>query len=71
MDLDLLRAKQPNFQHKKKNGTIRAIIPLNLILSLHTLPANPKVGIASFTISLIILLMNPGTYPSTSSPQPL
>ena len=71
MGFNLLRGRQPNFQHKNKNSNLRAIMSLNLILGLHTLPSNPKVCLTLFAISLSILLVTAGTTLSTSSPQPL
>ena len=32
MDLNFLRARQPDFQYKNRNTNVRAFIPLNLIL---------------------------------------
>ena len=50
---------------------LRSIMPLNLVVSLYTQPLNPRLGIALFEISLIILFMTASTTQSTSSPQPL
>ena len=65
MDHDLLRAKQPDFQHKKK---INNLMPLSLVLGLHTLPANPKLSVALFLTSIIILHETTGTSQRTNSP---
>ena len=46
-------------------------MPLNLILGLHTLLANPKLGVALSVTSLIILHKTAATTQQTSSPQPL
>ena len=46
-------------------------MPLNLVLGLNILLANPKPGVALFTTSLIILHETAGTIQSTSSPQPI
>ena len=46
-------------------------MPLNLVLGLHILQANPKPGVASFAISLIMLHETAGTTQRTSSPLPL
>ena len=70
MDIDLLKARHSDFKYTKKNNS-RAIIPLNIILSLHLLLANPKLGIALSALSLIILLIYTGITQSTSSPKPL
>ena len=44
---------------------------LNLVISLHTLPANPKPGVALFLTSLIIFYETTGITQQASSPQPL
>ena len=57
MDLDLIRARQPNFIHTKKKKTTdsRPIMPLSIILGLHALPANLKPGFSLFETSPISL----------------
>ena len=72
MDLDLMRAKQPDYLYKKKkNNSTKAFMPLNLVLCLHILLANPKPGVALFATSLIVLHKTAVTNQRTSSPQPL
>ena len=44
MDLDLMRASEPDFKGKKKNIKKMDSMPLNFILSLHMLLASPKSG---------------------------
>ena len=44
---------------------------LNFILGLYMLLTNPKLGIASFAMSLIMLRETAGTTQQTYSPQPL
>ena len=46
-------------------------MPLNIVLGLHMLLANPKAGVVSFATNLIILHKTAGTIQRTSSPQPL
>ena len=54
MDLNQMQARQPDFQQKNKNNNTKAFMPLNLVLGLHMLLANPKPGVASFATSLIM-----------------
>ena len=43
-------------------------MPLNLVLGLHMLPANPKLSVALFEISLIMLHETADTTQQTSNP---
>ena len=71
MDLDLLRARQPESQSKKAINSLRAILLPNLILGMYMQTASPKVEIDLITTSLTILLIISGINQSISSSQPL
>ena len=66
-----MRARQPSFQNKNQKKNTKAFMPLNLVLGLHILPANPKSGFASFAISLVILHKTAGATQRPSSLPPL
>ena len=68
MDLDLMRGKQLNLQHKNKYNKTKDFKRHNLLFGLHILPYNPKTGVFSFAISLIMLHATAGTTQQTSSP---
>ena len=71
MDLDLVRPKQPDFQHKtNKNDEIKTFITLTLISDLHMLPPSPRPGVASFSKSLMLLHETTSPTPQTSRLQP-
>ena len=71
MDLDLLRVMQPYFHYKNQSNSLRPLMPLNFVVGLYALLANPNLSFALFAISPIIFLKSAGITRSTSSPQPL